>query len=325
MTKYILNTMVILLTLMLYRRSVCGYIKNSRESGRRAIAVLLPVGIVLACAAVIILLTFFEACYVCGAAVVCFFLRNQLTEIFRVEYAKEHGRLHAAKAAGVICLTLWYGLALFYRTDIGEPIGVSNYLYHKYNEEFYCLGEKYEGRQYKFCPKNGDRKADGFNVVRKKSLSVGSRLFASDNYYGIIIRDDYQAFCKEIIKKYYGNADDVDVTVKFNYSGLSNAAYMSDVFDRSTSLDEFFKYQKEHTSGHNSADITVKLPTSYFGLTETQDMILGLTNELAEKTNCVSIDFIYDKAKDYKLGYTYAYISYYGEVEIDNRENLDNV
>ena len=325
MTKYILNTMVILLTLMLYRRKACGFIKNSLSSGRKAAAVLLPVGILLACAAVIIFLTFFEACFICAAAAVGFFLRHRLADIFRAQYARKHGRLHAAKTAGIICLSLWLWLALFYRTEIGEPIGMKNYLYHKYNEEFKFLGVRPDKTNNGFYPINGDRKEDCFNLVRKKYLSVGSRLFASDNYYGIIIRDDYQAFCKEIIEKYYGNADDVVVTVRFDFSGLSNLEYMSDELDRSTSLEEFFKFQKENPSSHNSADITVRLPTSYFGLAETQDMILGLTNGLAEKTNCVSINFVYDKAKDYGLGYTHAIISYYGEVEIYSEENLDNV
>ncbi|MBP0963724.1 MAG: hypothetical protein J5999_00325 [Oscillospiraceae bacterium] len=317
MSKYILNTMIILLTLMIYRRSVCGYIGNNWKTGRKAIAVSLSVGVGLVCIAVIIFLTFFEACFVCCTAAVGFLLRHQLAEIFKAQYARKHGKLHAAKTAGIICFSLWLGLALFYRTDIGTPIGLKNYLYHKYNEEFKYIGVKPDGANYGFYPINGNCETDKFNVVRKKYLSVGSRLLASDNYYGIIIREDYQDFIKGILKKYY---DDADVEIKFQWSGISNMEYMSDVFDKSASLDEFLKYQKINGDSHNVAEMTITLPQKYLGSAESQKLISQFSNELADITNYVTLDFIYSKEKRFNLGYTYVIINYSGEVLINNHE-----
>lgn len=245
MSKYILNTMIILLTLMIYRRSVCGYIGNNWKTGRKAIAVLLPVGVGLVCIAVIIFLTFFEACFICCTAVVGFLLRHQLAEIFKAQYSRKHGKLHAAKTVGIICFSLWLGLALFYRTDIGTPIGLKNYLYHKYNEEFKYIGVKPDGANYGFYPINGNRDTDKFNVVRKKYLSVGSRLFASDNYYGIIIRDEYVKHVLTYTDKYF---DDCKAKVYYNSSDLSNLTYMSDEFDKNTSLEEFLSFQKDENN-----------------------------------------------------------------------------
>lgn len=185
-------------------------------------------------------------------------MRHQLAEIFKAQYARKHGKLHAAKTAGIICFSLWLGLALFYRTDIGTPIGLKNYLYHKYNEEFKYIGVKPDGANYGFYPINGNCETDKFNVVRKKYLSVGSRLFASDNYYGIIIRDEYEKHVLTYTDKYF---DDCKAKVYFNSSDLSNLTYMSDEFDKNTSLEEFLAFQKDENNirGCNFADLYIEL------------------------------------------------------------------
>lgn len=48
-------------------------------------------------------------------------------------------------------------------------------------------------------------------------------------------------------------------------------------------------------------------------------IIYEFTNELADITHCVIIDFVYEKNDDNK-GYTYATINAYGEAKIYNNE-----
>ena len=176
----------------------------------------------------------------------------------------KYGKLKAAGFTVAAVFALWLGLAVFYKTDIGIPIGVKNYLYHKYNEEFDVdgyFGVKIAGNpqnQLTCCPKNGNPQTDSFNVVRKKNLSVGSRLFASDNYYGIIIREDYEEYISTFIDDYF---DDFTVKVYFETSGLSNAKYMSDELNKSTSLADFLEYQKNDNNirGCNYAIVIITL------------------------------------------------------------------
>lgn len=258
MSKYILNTMVVLLTLMLYRRSAVSFIKGKWAADKKAAAVLVCVGTALLCGAVIYFLTFFEACFVSVVASVGFLMRYTLLEIFKAQYARKHGKLHVVKAVCIICFSFWLGLAWFYKTDIGVKTGLKNYLYHKYHEEFKCIGESPDGAQFGFYPINGDRDANRFNVVRKRWLSIGSRLFASDNYYGIIIRDEYEKHVLTYADKYFDNCK---AEVRFNSSGLSNLTYMSDEFDKNTTLEEFLAFQKDEDNirGCNFADLFIDL------------------------------------------------------------------
>lgn len=216
------------------------------------------VGTALLCGAVIYFLTFFEACFVSVVASVGFLMRYTLLEIFKAQYARKHGKLHVVKAVCIICFSFCLGLAWFYKTDIGVKTGLKNYLYHKYHEEFKCIGESPDGAQFGFYPINGNDDTDNFNVVRKRWLSIGSRLFASDNYYGIIIRDEYEKHVLTYADKYFDNCK---AEVKFNSSGLSNLTYMSDEFDKSTTLEEFLAFQKDEDNirGCNFADLFIDL------------------------------------------------------------------
>ena len=250
--------MVVLLTLMLYRRSAVSFIKGKWAADKKAVAVSVCVGTALLCGAVIYFLTFFEACIVSVVASVGFLMRYTLLEIFKAQYARKHGKLHVVKAVCIICFSFWLGLALFYKTDIGVKTGLKNYLYHKYHEEFKCIGESPDGAQFGFYPINGNDDTDNFNVVRKRWLSIGSRLFASDNYYGIIIRDEYEKHVLTYADKYFDNCK---AEVRFNSSGLSNLTYMSDEFDKSTTLEEFLAFQKDEDNirGCNFAYLYIDL------------------------------------------------------------------
>ena len=176
----------------------------------------------------------------------------------------KYGKLKAAGFTVTAVFALWFGLAVFYKTDIGIPIGVKNYLFHKYNEEFDVdgyFGVKISGNpqnQLTCCPKNGNKATDCFNVARKNTLSIGSKRFASDNYYGIIIRDDYEKHISKYISKYF---DNYEVKVKFDYSGLSNVKYMSDWLSKDTSLEEFLAFQKDEKNirACNSSSIDIIL------------------------------------------------------------------
>ena len=290
MSKYILNTMVVLLTLMLYRRSAVSFIKGKWAADKKAAAVSVSVGTALLCGAVIYFLTFFEACFVSVVASVGFLMRYTLLEIFKAQYARKHGKLHVVKAVCIICFSFWLGLALFYKTDIGVKTGLKNYLYHKYHEEFKCIGESPDGAQFGFYPINGNDDTDNFNVVRKRWLSIGSRLFASDNYYGIIIRDEYEKHVLTYADKYFDNCK---AEVRFNSSGLSNLTYMSDEFDKNTTLEEFLAFQKDEDNirGCNFAYLYIYLDFQPLKIDEDviTDKITSLFEDMTAEYSLVRI------------------------------------
>ena len=321
MSKYILNTMVVLLTLMLYRRSAVSFIKGKWAADKKAAAVSVSVGTVLLCGAVIYFLTFFEACFVSVVASVGFLMRYTLLEIFKAQYARKHGKLHVVKAVCIICFSFWLGLALFYKTDIGVKTGLKNYFYHKYHEEFKYIGVKPDGVNYGFYPINGERDTDTFNVVRKRWLSIGSRLFASDNYYGIIIRDEYEKRISEYINKYF---NDYKVYVKFNSSGLSNLTYMSDEFDKNTSLNEFIEFQHDIERSKSCNYASVEIFFNKQPLMEEKDIILNkinlLNDELIKEYSYINIMFtVFDE----KSRYSFESLSRRNYIKWSNPNNWD--
>lgn len=203
---------------------------------------------VLAAAAAVILLTLFELSLLLAVLLAAWLFRKNLSVFAKNTLCKKNGKFKLAGVSAAAVLALWFGLALFYRTDIGMPIGVKNYLYHKYWEEFDVSGffgatvAGHPTNQLTCCPKNGDPQTDSFNVARKNTLSVGSRLFASDNYYGVLIREDYENYISTFIDDYF---DDFKVYAHFDFSGLSNVKHMSDSFDKSTSLEDFLSFQRD--------------------------------------------------------------------------------
>lgn len=233
--------------------------------------------------------------------------------------SKKFGKLLATGSVFLFVFVLWFGLAVFYRTDIGMPIGVQNYLFHKYHEEFDVNGffgatiTGHPTNQLTCCPKNGNPATDAFNVVRKNTLSIGSRRFASDNYYGIIIRDDYEEYISTFIDDYF---DDFTVNVYFDFSGLSNTKYMSDEFDKETSLEEFLAFQKDENKFRacNFARLNIILnfqPTlTDKEIVTTQSM--NLLNRLATEYNYLDI-YIMGSEDNYNV--ITGYITYDFRVE----------
>ena len=231
-----------------------------------------------------------------------------------------YGKLKAAGSVAASVFVLWLGLALFYRTGIGMPIGVQNYLYHKYWEEFYVNsfnGATIAGHptnQLTCCPKNGNPTTDAFNVVRKNTLSIGSRLFASDNYYGIIIRDDYEEFVSQLLAEYF---DEFEVSVNFNWSGISNIKYMSDILDKSISFDEFLFFQKNSGESCNSATIEIRVPQKYYEKMSSE--VYKLAEKIKNKSNYIIIYIFY--CNDYNeatIGYTDVLINSKGDIFIND-------
>ena len=194
MTIYIINALLVLLMLVLFLRTLIGWLKEQKLWQKIAIPVL-----ILAVSAVdIFFLTLFETVFCMIVILIVFLFRKDIFGFLKRVSEKKLGKLKTIGCVLVGFFGIWLSLALFYRTDMGMPIGVKNYLYHKYNEEFDVSGfmgatiAGHPTNQLTCCPKNGNALTDSFNVVRKNTLSVGSRLFASDNYYGIIIREDYE-------------------------------------------------------------------------------------------------------------------------------------
>ena len=261
MTGYITKALFILLVYVLLFRAYLKWAKNSPKKIKPIIAGIIAIG---AGTAAVFFLTLFEVLFCLAVFCAIFIFREKLYKLYREMLSGKYGKLKAAGFTVAAVFALWLGLAVFYKTDIGIPIGVKNYLYHKYNEEFDVdgyFGVKIAGNpqnQLTCCPKNGNPQTDSFNVVRKKNLSVGSRLFASDNYYGIIIREDYEEYISTFIDDYF---DDFTVKVYFETSGLSNAKYMSDELNKSTSLADFLEYQKNDNNirGCNYAIVIITL------------------------------------------------------------------
>ena len=245
MTGYITKALFILLVYVLMFRTYLKWTKNSPKKIKPIIAGIIAIG---SGTAAVFLLTLFEVLFCLAVFCTIFIFRKKLYKLYREMLSGKYGKLKAAGFTVAAAFALWLGLALFYRTDFGMPIGVQNYLFHKYNEEFEVSGffgatiAGHPTNQLTCCPKNGNKATDCFNVARKNTLSIGSRRFASDNYYGIIIRDDYEKYVSDIIDDYF---DDFTVNVYFEFSGLSNIRYMSDEFDKGTSLEEFLAFQKD--------------------------------------------------------------------------------
>ena len=297
MTSYIVKSLLIILTFILFCRSMFGVFKTLKNTphGKIKIALICILTIALV-AAMVICLTLFEV-ILCVVLLLCAFLfRKRIFEYFKMILPQKHGRLKAAGSVAASVFVLWLGLALFYRTDIGMPIGVQNYLYHKYWEEFDVngfMGATIAGHptnQLTCCPKTGNPTTDAFNVVRKNTLSIGSRLFASDNYYGIIIRDDYEKYIATYIDDYF---DDYKVYVCFETSGLSNAKYMSDGFDKNTSLKDFLDFQKDENNIRtcNTANIYIFIDKQP-NINE-RDLVLNkiqlFSTDLLENFCCISV------------------------------------
>ena len=287
MTSYVLKPLFILLIVVLLFRHYYNWVKNS---SKKIIPILTGVFALAISPIMVIFLTLSEVLFCLLVVVIVFLLRKPISSFIKKISVQKLGKLKVVGCILASVVVLWFGLAVFYRTDIGMPIGVQNYLFHKYNEEFDVNGffgatiAGHPTNQLTCCPKNGNPATDAFNVVRKNTFSIGSRRFASDNYYGIIIRDDYEKYVSDIVSKYF---DEFEVEVDFNWSGLSNITYMSDVFDKSTSLEEFLEYQKKNAKSCNVAEITIILNSENSNY---KSNLLEIGNVFLESTNCVIID-----------------------------------
>lgn len=283
----LLKVLVVLLIMVLLFRHYLGWVKNS---SKKIIPILTGVFALAISPIMVIFLTLFEVLFCLSVVVLLFLFRKHISNFMKKILSKKFGKLLATGSVFLFMFILWFGLAVFYRTDIGMPIGVQNYLFHKYHEEFDVNGffgatiAGHPTNQLTCCPKNGNPATDAFNVVRKNTLSIGSRRFASDNYYGVIIKEDYEKYVSDIVSKYF---DEFEVEVDFNWSGLSNIKYMSDVFDKSTSLEEFLEYQKKNAKSCNVAEITIILNSENSNY---KSNLLEIGNVFLESTNCVIID-----------------------------------
>lgn len=317
----LLNFLIAALVFTLISRKLFSWVK-SRYGGQgvKYKANIIFCGIIVISAVPVVFLTFNEFLMLTAVIMVSYFFRKKLLAFSEKTLSKKNGKIIFAGSVAAAVFVLWFGLALFYRTDFGMPIGVKNYLYHKYWEEFEVSGFfgatvwGHPTNQLTCYPKNGNPQTDAFNVARKNTLSVGSRRFASDNYYGILIKDDYQDFVEAILDDYF---EEYKVDVDFNWSGLSNVKYMSDVFDKSISLDKFLKYQKENGESCNTATIKVYVPQDYYK-NKTQN-ISKLANNLKSISNCIIIYIFYINANGKSdIGYTDILINCNGELYINN-------
>ncbi len=265
MINYVIKALLILLIFILFRRYFTVILKKQNDKKHSEIRkkILCIIGI-LAGIGSVFFFALWETFFLTIISLVIFIFFKPIENLYKKMVSQYNGKRKWIGTVILSCFAVWLGLALFYRTDLGMPIGVKNYLYHKYWEEFDVSGffgatiAGHPTNQLTCCPQNGNPLTDSFNVVRKNTLSVGSRLFASDNYYGVWIREDYEKYISTFIDDYF---DDFTVRVYFDSSGLGNVKYMSDEFDKTTSLMEFLSFQKNErkSEGCNFARLNIWL------------------------------------------------------------------
>lgn len=317
MTNYIAKALFILLVYVLLFRHYWGWAKNSARKLKPVIT-----GIIAAAAgtAAVFLLTLFEVIFCLVVICAVFLFRKKIWAFYQKLIHGKYGKLKTVGCTAAAAFVLWFGLAVFYRTDIGMPIGVQNYLFHKYNEEFEVSGffgatiAGHPTNQLTCCPKNGNKATDCFNVARKNTLSIGSKRFASDNYYGIIIRDDYEKYISDILDDYF---DEFTLNIAFDWSGISNVKYMSDDLNKSMSLDDFFEYQMKNGDAHNTVRLIINFPPDYYY--SHRESVNSLVEELSKKNRCfiAYLDYGY-RIDDSYIGYIYVLINSNGEIFIDD-------
>ena len=298
MTNLVVKALLLLLAAILMAYTYIDWFKVNKE--RKSGIVKIVMSIVFICFFVYVELfqtTMFEFLLGFALAFLLFAFRKSVRMLYIKLCDKKLGKI---KIAGILLMcpvAFWLVLALFYQTPLGKPIGVRNYLYHKYDEEFEIGGiwaENNYGRPINgfICwPKNGRRATDAFRVEKKRTLSVGSKLFASDNYYGIIIREDYENRIADVINDYF---EEFKIFACFDYSGISTIVYMSDYLSKDTTLEEFIEYQsdKNTRSSHNTASVDVFLPKELVTDKEsTLQKIDMIAKELEHKIPYLTIDF----------------------------------
>lgn len=319
MTNLIIKIILTILAAILISRAYIGWFKVNKAKKSGIVKIIFS--IVLICFFVYIELfetTIFEFMIGFAIALLLYFFRKMLSKLFTKLWATKRGK---AASVGIILLfpaALWLALALFYQTPLGKPIGVKNYLYHKYDEEFEtsCIwaendwGNPING--FICWPKNGTKGTDVFRVERKRTLSAGSRLFASDNYYGIIIRKDYENSIAEVVDNYF---EEFKIFACFEYSGISNIVYMSDHLSKDTTLEEFIEYQsdKNTRSSHDSASVDVFIPEELIADKEsTFKKIDMIAKELEHKYPYLTVSFITisdDSELDYESLNRYTFLN----------------
>ncbi|MDE6595494.1 MAG: hypothetical protein K2K44_05740 [Oscillospiraceae bacterium] len=298
--SYTVKSLLAILFFVLIFRDFFSLLKKLRSAPKGKIrAAGMCVLTVLSAAAAVILLTLFELSLLLAVLLAAWFFRKNLSVFAKNTLCQKNGKLKLAGVSAAAVFALWFGLALFYRTDIGMPIGVKNYLYHKYWEEFDVSGffgatvAGHQTNQLTCCPKNGDPQTDSFNVARKNTLSVGSRLFASDNYYGVLIREDYENYISTFIDDYF---DEFEVRAHFDFSGLSNVKHMSDSFDKSTSLEDFLSFQRDEDKiracNFAYVDVYLKNPFEIKEKEIIQEKTINLFNDLTKQYSYLRIYII---------------------------------
>lgn len=309
MTNLMIKALLLLLALILMSRAYIGWIKVNKAKKIGIVKIVFSV--IFICFFIYVQLfetAMFEFLLVFSIILLLFAFRKRISKLFAKLCNSKFGKV---KAVGMILLFpvgIWLALALFYRTPLGMPIGVKNYLYHKYDEEFDMAGfwaatpAGHPINEFTCWPKNGNRQTDSFNVVRKNTLSVGSRSFASDNYYGIIIREDYENYISEIVSKYF---DEYKVYAYFDFSGLSNTSYMSDEFDKKTTLNDFFDYQRKKSESCNSVYIYIY---AYDNLAKDKAKTINddIVNEIKTNVSLATVYFkIFNDNEYYQIHRTY--------------------
>jgi len=319
MTNLMIKALLLLLAIILMSRAYIGWIKVNKAKKIGIVKIVFSV--IFICFFIYVQLfetTTFEFLLGFSIILLLFAFRKRISKLFAKLCNSKFGKVKAVSMILLFPVGIWLALALFYRTPLGMPIGVKNYLYHKYDEEFEMAGfwaatpAGHPINEFTCWPKNGNRQTDSFNVVRKNTLSVGSRNFASDNYYGVFIRDDYENFVSELLAQYF---EEFEVEVNFNWSGLSNILYMSDELDKTFSLNEFLEFQKVNGESCNTATISIIVPREYFK--KHINHIENAANEFAKKSKCIIIYIFYINEQDnVSVGYTDILINSKGKIFI---------
>jgi len=137
MTNLMIKALLLLLAIILMSRAYIGWIKVNKAKKIGIVKIVFSV--IFICFFIYVQLfetTTFEFLLGFSIILLLFAFRKRISKLFAKLCNSKFGKVKAVSMILLFPVGIWLALALFYRTPLGMPVGVKNYLYHKYVEEF---------------------------------------------------------------------------------------------------------------------------------------------------------------------------------------------
>lgn len=174
MTNLLFKIILTVLSIVLMSRAYISWIKSKKDS-KYGITAIMASAVLIGLLIYVELFrtTMFEFLLFLAIAMLLFVFRKRIGVFLKKLSLQKGAKIKVTAAVMLFPVGIWLALALFYRTPLGMPIGVKNYLYHKYDEEFEMAGfwaatpAGHPINEFTCWPKNGNKETDSFNVVKK--------------------------------------------------------------------------------------------------------------------------------------------------------------